>query len=81
MHNTICYSYMIAASGLWSIHEWLSSDRAQGRSLSGLSKLKPRVLVVLILYNYVYNIISIILYLSYYICTYFWDHITMFYLQ
>ena len=21
---------MIAASGLWSIHEWLSSDRARG---------------------------------------------------
>ena len=36
-------SYMIAASGLWSIHEWLSSDRARGRSPSGLSKLKPRV--------------------------------------
>ena len=36
-------SYMIAASGLWSIHEWLSSDRAPGRSPSGLSKLKPRV--------------------------------------
>ena len=39
----VCYSYMIAASGLWSIHEWLSSDRARGRSPSGLSKLKPRV--------------------------------------
>ena len=39
----ISYSYMIAASGLWSIHEWLSSDRARGRSPSGLSKLKPRV--------------------------------------
>ena len=37
------YSYMIAASGLWSIQEWLSSDRARGRSPSGLSKLKPRV--------------------------------------
>ena len=35
---------MIAASGLFlSIHEWLSSDRARMRSLSGLSKLKPRV--------------------------------------
>ena len=34
---TLCYSYMIAASGLWSMHEWLSSDRAQGHSLSGLS--------------------------------------------
>ena len=38
---------MIAASGLWSglwsIHEWPSSDRARGRSPSGLSKLKPPI--------------------------------------
>ena len=38
-----CETNMIAASGLWSIHEWLSSDRAGGRSPSGLSKLKPGV--------------------------------------
>ena len=31
MRMRIPSSYMIAASGLWSIHEWLSSDRARGR--------------------------------------------------
>ena len=37
------YSYMIAASGLRVIHEWLRFYRVRGRSPSGLSKRKPRV--------------------------------------
>ena len=40
---SMCYSYTMAASGLRVIHEWLRFYRARGRSLSGLSKRKPRV--------------------------------------
>ena len=43
VHDIVCYSYTIAARGLWGTHEWLSLHRPRGRSPSGLCKLKPRV--------------------------------------
>ena len=36
---------MIAASGLWSIHEWLSSDRARGRRVR--MRIIPRARCIL----------------------------------